>query len=126
MFPRRQLWRPALEYPLWDYNWDGRQPTPIGRVDVEEGGDDSRLMAEARRERLIRKEGVTRHIILVRHGQYDETYKVRRIQMRERTTFIARIIPSVSSVKRERARNLGRDRKIQDASSRRSGGSRPN
>ncbi|KAL3774083.1 hypothetical protein ACHAW5_009545 [Stephanodiscus triporus] len=75
LFPRRQLWRPALEYPLWDYNWDGRQPTPIGRVGGEEGGDDSRLMAEARRERLIRKEGVTRHIILVRHGQYDETYK---------------------------------------------------
>lgn len=80
LFPRRQLWRPALEYPLWDYNWDGRQPPPIGRVDGDEGGTNSKLMTEAQRDRLIRKEGVTRHIILVRHGQYDETFKVRHLQ----------------------------------------------
>ena len=30
------------------------------------------------RERLVRKEGVTRHVILIRHGQYDETSKVRK------------------------------------------------
>jgi hypothetical protein len=76
LFPRRQLWRPALEYPLWDHNWDGRQPPPpTPRDDVEE---DSRQTAEAQqRDRLIRKEGVTRHIILIRHGQYDETSQVR-------------------------------------------------
>ena len=33
-------------------------------------------MTEAQRERYIRKKGVTRHIILIRHGQYDETFKV--------------------------------------------------
>lgn len=33
-------------------------------------------MTDAQRERYIRKKGVTRHIILIRHGQYDETYKV--------------------------------------------------
>jgi len=32
-------------------------------------------MTEAQRERYIRKKGVTRHIILIRHGQYDETFK---------------------------------------------------
>jgi len=65
LFPRRQLWQPAVEYPLWDAGWDGRQPTPL--EDPEE---------ERRRTRKIRKEGVTRHIILIRHGQYEEKHKV--------------------------------------------------
>jgi len=63
LFPMRQLWRPAVEYPLWDDNWDGRQ------LQQQAGGGEE--------QRRIRKEGVTRHIILIRHGQYDETYKVR-------------------------------------------------
>lgn len=63
-FPARQLWQPKLEYPLWDKNWDGRQPASTG--DPEE---DRRVL------RHMRKTGVTRHIILIRHGQYDETYK---------------------------------------------------
>ena len=78
LFPRRQLWRPAVEYPLWDYNWDGRQPPPppISRAD---GGEDGKMAEEAKQqERLVRKEGVTRHVILIRHGQYDETSKVRK------------------------------------------------
>jgi hypothetical protein len=90
LFPMIQLWRPAVEYPLWDDNWDGRQIQQQATVGGEE-------------HRRIRKEGVTRHIILIRHGQvrilglvnidtlqliairssffhriqYDETYKVR-------------------------------------------------
>ena len=64
MFPKRQLWRPNLEYPLWDSNWDGKKP--------ELSGDEAQDKATVRK---IRKEGVTRHIILVRHGQYDETHK---------------------------------------------------
>ena len=64
LFPRRQLWQPKLEYPLWDNNWDGRSPASTGDHDEDR-----------RRMRQIRKEGVTRHIILVRHGQYDETAK---------------------------------------------------
>ena len=76
LFPRRQLWRPRLEYPLWDYNWDGRRPAPITQVEGGEGIETSQLMSEAQRERYIRKKGVTRHIILIRHGQYDETHKV--------------------------------------------------
>lgn len=62
MFPRRQLWKPKYEYPLWDRNWDQREP-------VEQ---------DKQHARLLRKSGVTRHVILIRHGQYDETYKVRR------------------------------------------------
>jgi len=34
-------------------------------------------MTEGQRDRYIRKNGVTRHIMMIRHGQYDETHKVR-------------------------------------------------
>jgi hypothetical protein len=60
MFPKRQLWRPKLEYPLWDPDWDHKH------------NDD--LSSEEKRNLRVR--GVTRHIILVRHGQYDESYRV--------------------------------------------------
>lgn len=73
LFPRRQLWRPHLEYPLWDNDWDDRRPPPIPKAEEAEGDDNPKQMTEARRDRHIRKEGVTRHIILIRHGQYDET-----------------------------------------------------
>lgn len=58
LFPKRQLWQPKVEYPLWDKNWDGRLPAPTG----DEENDRKQL-------RELRKNGVTRHIILVRHGQ---------------------------------------------------------
>ena len=64
LFPSRQLWQPKKEYPLWDSDWDGKQPQLNGTHE-----ENRRLMRE------IRKTGVTRHIILVRHGQYDETAK---------------------------------------------------
>lgn len=64
LFPRRQLWRPLVPYPLWSKNWDGREPPSTGDKEM-----DKDLM------RQIRKHGVTRHIILVRHGQYDESEK---------------------------------------------------
>jgi len=67
LFPHRQLWKPRLEYPLWDYEWDGRQPSPLV--------DSNSNVTESQRERRIRKEGVTRHVILIRHGQYDETHQ---------------------------------------------------
>ena len=61
LFPKRQLWKPQVEYPLWDANWDGRMAKTTGDEDRD------RLL-----KRQLRKEGVTRHIILVRHGQYTE------------------------------------------------------
>ena len=83
LFPRRQLWRPTLEYPLWDYNWDGRKPPPIikkeSSTEDNENGGGEKQMTEGQRDRYIRKNGVTRHIIMIRHGQYDETHKVSNI-----------------------------------------------
>lgn len=65
MFPKRQLWQPKLPYPLWDKDWDGRKPASTGSPEEDH-----------KRQREIRKTGVTRHLILIRHGQYDETHKV--------------------------------------------------
>lgn len=94
LFPRRQLWRPRLEYPLWDSNWDGRQPPSIvTNLDDDDAANAStssnvanakdgnatttttthKQLTQAQRDRHIRKNGITKHIILIRHGQYDET-----------------------------------------------------
>ncbi len=64
LFPLRQLWKPKVEYPLFDTNWDNRKP--------ESTGD---KVKDRENSRYIRKHGVTRHIILIRHGQYDETHR---------------------------------------------------
>lgn len=64
LFPMRQLWSPKVKYPLWDKNWDGRALESTGSEETDR-----------ERQRKVRKDGVTRHIILVRHGQYDETHK---------------------------------------------------
>jgi serine/threonine-protein phosphatase PGAM5 len=54
--------QPKFPYPAWDYNWDGRM-TPSTSL-------------ESHRKGLARNvRGKTRHIILVRHGQYDESSK---------------------------------------------------
>lgn len=65
LFPKRQLWQPKVEYPLWDPDWDGLEPVSTGNKD-----DDRR------RKRQLRKYGVTRHVILIRHGQYNEQEKL--------------------------------------------------
>lgn len=58
LFPQRQLWKSRMpHHALWDDDWDGKRPL-----------DDSS-------HSQIRREGVTRHIILIRHGQYDETHR---------------------------------------------------
>ncbi|KAL9188276.1 hypothetical protein ACHAXT_006654 [Thalassiosira profunda] len=75
LFPRRQLWRPRLEYPLWDNDWDGRRPPPTPPVEEGEEKEGAKQMTEAQRDRYIRKNGVTRHVIMIRHGQYDESSK---------------------------------------------------
>lgn len=50
----RRVFEPSVPYPGWDSNWDGLQST-------------------FKRQRQARVP--TRHIILIRHGQYDETHK---------------------------------------------------
>jgi serine/threonine-protein phosphatase PGAM5 len=64
LFPLRQLWKPKVEYPLFDGNWDNRKPETTGDK-----------VKDHQNSRYIRKHGVTRHIILIRHGQYDETHR---------------------------------------------------
>lgn len=57
---------PNKLYPLWDDDWDGLAPAKGGEKGIS--------------NREIRKKGTTRHIILVRHGQYyeekDETKRI--------------------------------------------------
>ena len=58
----RQLFNPKLPYPAWDYNWDGKAIEGVTDLEGHRSG-------KARKQK-----GKTRHIILVRHGQYDETF----------------------------------------------------
>ena len=49
----------------------------MDKIEEEGEGENSKQkMTEAQRDRYIRKKGVTKHIILIRHGQYDESQKV--------------------------------------------------
>ena len=76
LFPLRQLWKPKVEYPLWDEDWDGRK-LELSK-DYDDCDDKDRAKKEREMKRYVRKHGVTRHIILIRHGQYDETHKVQK------------------------------------------------
>lgn len=48
--PKSQMHKPMRPYPAWDSDWDGK-------------------------EKNMKKTGVTKHYILIRHGQYDETFQ---------------------------------------------------
>eukprot|EP00557_Chaetoceros_sp_GSL56_P012383 CAMPEP_0176480330 /NCGR_PEP_ID=MMETSP0200_2-20121128/2220_1 /TAXON_ID=947934 /ORGANISM="Chaetoceros sp., Strain GSL56" /LENGTH=486 /DNA_ID=CAMNT_0017876443 /DNA_START=2764 /DNA_END=4224 /DNA_ORIENTATION=+ len=67
LFPLRQLWTPKLPYPQWDKDWDDKHPKLTHGIDGEKEHSHSH-------ERFIRKHGITRHIILIRHGQYEEQH----------------------------------------------------
>ena len=77
LFPLRQLFIPAVEYPLWDENWDERQVLhpPLTTTSSSNVNQDEYDQYK-KHVRQLRKNGVTRHIIFIRHGQYDETHKV--------------------------------------------------
>jgi hypothetical protein len=62
--PQRQIHEPFLPYPAWDYNWDGRQ-TPFTSPEFLMHGSDAFAASKTH--------GTTRHILLIRHGQYDES-----------------------------------------------------
>ena len=67
----RQVYKPQLPYPAWHYNWDGREPTQTTKVSSDEESnnhkDDDRLPPQS-----TPTVGKTRHILLIRHGQYVE------------------------------------------------------
>jgi serine/threonine-protein phosphatase PGAM5 len=62
---QRQIRTPQIPYPAWDYNWDDKMTSISSPESVS--------TAQGLRE--SKAQGKTRHIILVRHGQYDETHK---------------------------------------------------
>lgn len=55
LFPLRQVFVPRVAFPLWDDNWDGNKS--------------NRIKLGERPSRVV-----TRHVMLVRHGQYDEEH----------------------------------------------------
>jgi hypothetical protein len=56
---KRQIYTPKLPYPLWDYNWDGNMTKDTTLKGHMEGRADD-------------IPGTIRHILLVRHGQYED------------------------------------------------------
>ena len=99
-FPVEQLYRPAVPYPGWDPNWDEQAPTTDSEKAALKVATRHHCMrahappAPGRRRRagtpshvrrlsrpLTVRAGCwlqaspSRHIILIRHGQYDETSK---------------------------------------------------
>jgi serine/threonine-protein phosphatase PGAM5 len=59
---KRQMYVPKFPYPAWDYNWDGKE-TPATSLEGHRQGRQKEVA------------GRTRHVILIRHGQYDESHK---------------------------------------------------
>lgn len=60
---QRQLYKPQVPYPAWDYNWDGKMLHDWSTLEVLSTPEGLRQSSTT---------GTTRHIILVRHGQYEE------------------------------------------------------
>ena len=58
---QRQVRCPSLPYPAWDFNWDGK---------MSKNTTPSHL-SNSKNFRESRENGVTRHILLIRHGQYN-------------------------------------------------------
>jgi serine/threonine-protein phosphatase PGAM5 len=68
---KRQLFTPKVPYPFWDYNWDGKMtqnPSAITTGNQGEGAGGTAAAGGGRGE----VHGTVRHILLVRHGQYEE------------------------------------------------------
>mgnify|MGYP005847401375 CR=1 FL=1 len=60
----RQVYKPVVPYPAWDFNWDGKMNS-FSTLEALSTIEGLRMSSET---------GTTRHIILVRHGQYDESH----------------------------------------------------
>lgn len=93
MFPLRQAFVPRLPYPLWDTNWETNsllrqqtleacnhaeslkystiiQPSSPTRMQTSSA---EVILKPLSNQKLSPRRIITRHVILIRHGQYDET-----------------------------------------------------
>ena len=61
LFPLRQLWQPAVEYPMWNANWDGRN-----------GHDEPVILHDPNAS----MQGPVRHLILVPAASSEYTEQV--------------------------------------------------
>jgi serine/threonine-protein phosphatase PGAM5 len=93
---KRQMHKPAVPYPAWDYNWDGKMTSetsleafrdgiasaavapPTEEEEEDNGSVQEKLKKQQekdasdgiKQEKKIRTKK-TRHLLLIRHGQYD-------------------------------------------------------
>jgi serine/threonine-protein phosphatase PGAM5 len=72
---KRQMHKPMVPYPAWDYNWDGKVTADTTLEAFRTGGNYMKGDSNKTSLNDQRRSGKTRHIILVRHGQYDESSK---------------------------------------------------
>lgn len=60
----RQVKKPKVPYPAWDYDYDGREGTRTSKTVSAKGSTSS----------MRHNGGKTRHILLIRHGQYEQGF----------------------------------------------------
>ena len=114
LFPKCQLFKPAYEYPLWDKDWDTHDGTRSKlkerdhqrhkQTKVDYQWDGTKYVyntSPATDKHATKKKEVTRHIFLVRHGQYREDLEsddqhvltqLGRVQARKTGHWLAEII----------------------------------
>jgi broad specificity phosphatase PhoE len=76
LFPLRQLFIPRIPYPLWDIHWDTaersfQQKEQGGVGSISRSMDTSSHSNNSTASKTKSERLVTRHIFLVRHGQYE-------------------------------------------------------
>ena len=70
---KRQMHVPNVPYPLWDYNWDGKMTSDTSLEAFRNGqANSSNRNNNKKKNEKKKRTKKSRHILLVRHGQYDE------------------------------------------------------
>lgn len=77
---KRQMHIPTVPYPLWDYNWDGRMTSDTSLEGFRSGRANASSTKQKNSDGRYKgnngnSKKKSRHILLVRHGQYDERRK---------------------------------------------------
>ena len=86
--PKRQMHVPTVPYPCWDYNWDGKMTDDTSLEAFRTGRANSSSTAQKRNDGTYKGSNnnnkmKTRHILLVRHGQYDGELKMFQVPLKE-------------------------------------------